>query len=268
MPTSRETALCPAIAVRPGNFFFPLSCQNLNKRTPILNNATNECKKSHSARKFRFGSDSTIPESLALRGLVNHHSMDDVQREPDHHVTERLIAWCNGDSEALGEVMRSVYDELHLLAERYLRKERSDHTLQPTALVNEAYLRLVDQTRANWQNRNQFLGVAARMMRRILVDHARTKYREKRGGNIRQLSLNEIAHLQKNAIPDLAALDDALNCLHEIDPRKGQVVELRFFGGLSVEETAEVLGVSPKTVLRDWKMAKAWLYQEMTRAEQ
>jgi RNA polymerase sigma factor (TIGR02999 family) len=135
--------------------------------------------------------------------------------------------------------------------------------LQPTALVHEAYLRLVDQTRVNWQNRAHFFGVAAQMMRRILVDHARTKHRDKRGGAATRLPLDEALNLSQGRAADLVALDDALKSLAEIDPRKSRVVELRFFGGLSVEETAEVLGVSPQTVLRDWKLAKAWLYQRI-----
>ena len=185
--------------------------------------------------------------------------------ESQQQITERLIAWGSGETSALDDVMRAVYQELRRMADHYLRLERPDHTLQPTALVHEAYLRLIDQRKVSWQNRAQFFGVAAQMMRRILVDHARTKQRGKRGGAARKLSLDEVMNLSQGRAADLVALDDALKALAEIDPRKSQVVELRFFGGLSVEETAEVLDVSPQTVLRDWKMAKAWLYQEMTR---
>jgi RNA polymerase sigma factor (TIGR02999 family) len=149
------------------------------------------------------------------------------------------------------------------MADRYLRLESPGHTLQPTALVHEAYLRLIDQTQVSWQNRAHFFGVAAQMMRRILVDHARTKQRDKRGGPARKLSLDEVTDVSKGRAADLVALDAALESLTLIDPRKSRVVELRFFGGLSVDETAEVLEVSPQTVMRDWKLAKAWLYQQM-----
>ena len=185
--------------------------------------------------------------------------------ESQQQITERLIAWGSGETSALDDVMRAVYQELRRMADHYLRLERPDHTLQPTALVHEAYLRLIDQRKVSWQNRAHFFGVAAQMMRRILVDHARTKQRGKRGGAARKLSLDEVMNLSQGRAADLVALDDALKALAEIDPRKSQVVELRFFGCLNVEETAEVLDVSPQTVLRDWKMAKAWLYQEMTR---
>lgn len=149
------------------------------------------------------------------------------------------------------------------MAGRYLRKERVDHTLQTTALVHEAYMRLIDQTQVSWQNRAQFFGVAAQMMRRILVDHARTRRRDKRGGVAETLSLDDFVNLSQGRASDLVALDDALNSLARIDQRKSRVVELRFFGGLNVEEAAQVLDVSPQTVLRDWKLAKAWLYQEI-----
>ena len=183
--------------------------------------------------------------------------------QSEHQITQRLIAWSSGDVTALDEVVRAVYEELRRMADRYLRQERPDHTLQPTALVHEAYLRLIDQTQVSWQNRAHFFGVAAQMMRRILVDHAKTKHREKRGGAATHLPLDEALDLSQGRASDLVALDDALERLGEIDERKSRVVELRFFGGLSVEETAEVLKVSPQTVLRDWKLAKAWLYQEI-----
>jgi RNA polymerase sigma factor (TIGR02999 family) len=183
--------------------------------------------------------------------------------ETQHQITERLIAWNSGDAAALDDVIRAVYQELRRMAERYLRLERPGHTLQPTAIVHEAYLRLIDQTQVNWQNRAHFFGVAAQMMRRILVDHARTKQRDKRGGPARKLSLDEAMNLSKGRAADLVLLDEALESLSVIDPRKSRVVELRFFGGLSVDEAAEVLDVSPQTVIRDWKLAKAWLYQEI-----
>jgi RNA polymerase sigma factor (TIGR02999 family) len=183
--------------------------------------------------------------------------------ESQQQITERLIAWGSGETAALDDVMRAVYQELRRMADHYLRLERPDHTLQPTALVHEAYLRLIDQRKVSWQNRAHFFGVAAQMMRRILVDHARTKQRGKRGGAARKLSLDEVMNLSQGRAADLVALDDALKALAEIDPRKSQVVELRFFGGLSVEETAEVLGVSPQTVMRDWRLARAWLAREL-----
>jgi RNA polymerase sigma factor (TIGR02999 family) len=179
-------------------------------------------------------------------------------------ITERLIAWSGGDATAQGEVMRAVYQELHRMAETYLRRESPGNTLQPTALVHEAYLRLIDQTRVTWQNRAHFFAVAAQMMRRILVDHARTKRRDKRGGPERTLSLEEAITVSQGRVADLVELDEALVGLSKFDQRKSHVVELRFFGGLSVEETAEVLEVSPQTVMRDWKLAKAWLYDELS----
>jgi len=183
--------------------------------------------------------------------------------KPAEQITERLIAWNSGDAEALDDVIGAVYQELRRMADRYLRLESPGHTLQPTALVHEAYMRLIDQTQVTWQNRAHFFGVAAQMMRRILVDHAKTKRRDKRGGSARKLSLDEALNLSRERAADLVLLDEALETLTEIDPRKSRVVELRFFGGLSVEETAEALGVSPQTVMRDWKLAKAWLYQEI-----
>jgi RNA polymerase sigma factor (TIGR02999 family) len=185
--------------------------------------------------------------------------------EPPQQVTQRLIAWSNGDQAALDDVMQAVYQELKRMADRYLRFENPGNTLQPTALVHEAYLRLIDQTQVNWQNRSHFFGVAARMMRRILVDHARTKRRDKRGGTATKLSLDIAMNLGSGREADLVSLDDALKGLADLDSRKSQVVELRFFGGLSVEETAEALSVSPQTILRDWRLAKAWLYREIKR---
>lgn len=190
--------------------------------------------------------------------------MDSPISDNANQITEQLIAWSNGDQAALGQLIPVVYQELRRMADRFLRHEAPGHTLQPTALVHEAWLRLIDQTRVNWQNRAQFFGVAAQMMRRILVDHAKTKHREKRGGDAVKLSLDEIINLSEDRAADLVALDEALNSLGNFDPRKCSVVELRYFGGLSVEETAEVLEVSADTVMRDWKLAKAWLYQQLT----
>ena len=151
------------------------------------------------------------------------------------------------------------------MAGNYLRQENPGHTLQPTALVHEAWLRLIDQERVDWRNRAQFFGVAAQMMRRILVDHAKAKHREKRGGDAVKLSLDDVINLSRGRAAELLALDDALDELTRVDERKSRVVELRYFVGLSVEETARILGVSPDTVMRDWKLAKAWLYQQIRR---
>ena len=175
----------------------------------------------------------------------------------------------DGDQNALPELIPLIYDELHRLASYYLRRERSDHTLQTTALVHEAYLRLADQKDAQWKGRGHFFAVAAQMMRRILVDYARSNLRAKRGGKTIRLSLVDIdAPVTESAFdPDLIALDEALEKLAEIDPRRSRVVELRFFGGLSVEETAGVLQVSPDTVVRDWRVAKAWLFRYLNHAD-
>jgi RNA polymerase sigma factor (TIGR02999 family) len=178
-------------------------------------------------------------------------------------VTRLLLELSNGNRDAVDALMPLIYDELRYLASNYLRRERSDHTLQPTALVNEAYLRMVDQTRANWQNRAHFFGVAAQMMRRILVDHARAHAAEKRGHDFQKLSLDENIDKAVERSEELVALDDALNNLVKIDEQKARIVELRYFGGLSVQETAEVLGVTPITIKRHWRITKAWLFGEM-----
>ena len=180
-------------------------------------------------------------------------------------VTQLLVAWSNGDRAALDRLMPLVYGELHRLAHHYMTRERPGHSLQTTALVNEAYLRLVDQKQVHWKNRAHFFGIAAQLMRRILVDDARNRARAKRGGNALNVSFDEGATVALGRATELIALDDALLELAAIDPRRSQVVELRFFGGLSVAETAEVLGISPNTVVRDWNMAKAWLYREVSK---
>lgn len=190
--------------------------------------------------------------------------MDSPISDNANQITEQLIAWSNGDQAALGQLIPVVYQELRRMADRFLRHEAPGHTLQPTALVHEAWLRLIDQTRVNWQNRAQFFGVAAQMMRRILVDHAKTKHREKRGGDAVKLSLDEIINLSQERAADLIALDEALDALGNFDRRKCSVVELRYFGGLSVEETAEALGVSVPTVVRDQRLAQAWLHRELS----
>jgi RNA polymerase sigma factor (TIGR02999 family) len=181
-----------------------------------------------------------------------------------HQVTQLLQAWNEGEQSALEKLMPLVYDELHRMAQRYMAQERPGHTLQTTALVNEAYLRLVDSAYKSWQSRSQFFAVCAQAMRRILVDWARTRQATKRGGEIRPLELDEALAVADKPGKDLVALDEALTALAGMDPRKSQVVELRYFGGLSVEETAEVLKVSTVTVLRDWKLAKSWLRRELS----
>jgi RNA polymerase sigma factor (TIGR02999 family) len=183
------------------------------------------------------------------------------------NVTQLLLAWNNGDEAALEQLLPLVYQELHRLAGRYLGRERGGHTLQTTALVHEAYLRLVDQKQVQWQNRAHFFAVAAQMMRRILVDYARARRGAKRGGGAQQVSLDEALVVSDERAADVVALDEALNALAEFDERKSKMVELRFFGGLSIEETAEVLNVSPGTVMRDWTLAKAWLQREINKEE-
>jgi RNA polymerase sigma-70 factor (ECF subfamily) len=179
-------------------------------------------------------------------------------------VTELLLRWRAGSQECLHELMPLVEGELRRIAHRYMRMERQGHTLQTTALVNEAYLKLVDQARVDWQNRTQFLGVAASIMRHILVDHARELCRGKRGGGAHVLPLDEGLVFSPTKSAALVALDDALNELATFDSRKAQIVELRYFGGMSVEETAASLGVHPNTVIRDWGLAKVWLKRELS----
>jgi RNA polymerase sigma-70 factor, ECF subfamily len=179
-------------------------------------------------------------------------------------VTRILNDVSAGDRDAPARLMPLVYDELRRLASRYLSRERPDHTLQPTALVHEAYVRLVDQTQVSWQNRAHFIGVAAQMMRRILVDHARLRHGEKRGGHRQKMPLDEAVSFEGKRDVDLIALDDALSDLARLDPGQSRIVELRFFGGLTLEETAEVMAISRSTVKREWIMAKAWLYDQLS----
>jgi RNA polymerase sigma factor (TIGR02999 family) len=179
-------------------------------------------------------------------------------------VTELLDQWRSGNKDALDALLPIVYDELHSLAHRRLRGERPDHTLQTTALVNEAYLKLVNQKSVQWQNRAHFFAVAAQVMRHILVDYARTRQYAKRGGGARHLSLDDAPVLSRERSREIVALDEALKRLAEIDPRKSRIVEMRYFGGLSAEEAAEALGVSAITVKREWLKARAWLYRELS----
>ncbi len=177
-------------------------------------------------------------------------------------VTRLLVDWRNGDQAALEELMPLVYDELRRRAASYLARERANHTLQPTALVHEAFFRLVNQNKIEWQNKAHFLGVAARVMRLILIDHARAHRAAKRGGN-KKVTLDDACGWSEPINVDVLALDEALKRLEELDERQSKVVELRFFGGLNIEETAEVLGISAATVKREWRMAKAWLHSEL-----
>jgi RNA polymerase sigma factor (TIGR02999 family) len=182
-----------------------------------------------------------------------------------HEVTRLLKAWSGGDEEALEKLAPLVYRQLHKIARCYMAGERSGHTLQTTALVNEAYLRLVDCGKVNWQDRAHFFAVSAQLMRRILIDFARSRGYLKRGGAVAHISLDETPSLCNEPDVNLVALDDALKALSAVDERKSKVVELKFFGGLNVEETAEVLGISSDTVIRDWRLAKLWLLRELSR---
>jgi RNA polymerase sigma-70 factor, ECF subfamily len=180
-------------------------------------------------------------------------------------LTQLFSDWEEGSHSALERMIPLVYDELRKLARRCMSRESPGNTLQTSALVNEAYLRLVDQKKTHWENRAHFLAIAARLMRRILVDHAREKHRQKRGGNARPISLEDCFEIAREVPEDLLDLNEALAALESVDPRKCRVVELRYFVGLSVEETAAVLKVAPNTILRDWNLAKAWLYRELNR---
>jgi RNA polymerase sigma-70 factor (ECF subfamily) len=182
-------------------------------------------------------------------------------------ITGLLVDWTNGDKSALDKLFPLVERELHRLAHSYMRREDPDHTLQTTALINETYLRLIDQKKVQWQNRAHFFGIAAQIMRRILSNYARDQQRAKRGGGAVQVSLSRVAVLSNEKTKELLALDEALKKLAVLDERKSRVVELRYFGGLSVEETAEVLNISAVTVMRDWKYAKAWLAREVANEE-
>lgn len=200
---------------------------------------------------------------IAVTVMVNRAAP--VVRPASDRVTNLLVAWGRGDESALAQLMPLVHEELHRLARRQMRGERAGHLLQATALVNEAYVRLIDLSRVRWQDRAHFFAMAARLMRRILVDYARSKNYAKRGGGAQMVSLSEAANAAGEQRANLVALDDALNALTAFDARKGQVVEMRFFGGLTVDETAEALHVSVETVMRDWRLAKVWLLRELRR---
>lgn len=184
--------------------------------------------------------------------------------QTSHDVTQLLLKWSSGNKDAFGELLPLVYRELQKIAHRYLIRERNSNTLQTTALVHEAYIKLIDQNRVQWQNRAHFFGIAAQAMRRILVDNARQRLADKRGKGAEKVSIDEgIIDISDERAGNLVDLDEALKKLAEIDPQKSQLVELRYFGGLSIEETAEVLGVSVATINRQWRTAKAWLYNEV-----
>jgi RNA polymerase sigma factor (TIGR02999 family) len=180
-------------------------------------------------------------------------------------ITQLLLAWSQGDRSALDQLIPLVYEELRRLAKHYMGQERPGHALQTTALVNEAYLRLIDASQVKWQNRAHFLAVSAQLMRRVLVDFARSNHQLKRGGKAHRVSLDQALVVSAEQGPNLVDLDDALSALSALDGRQSQVVELRFFGGLSVEETAEALKISPTTVRRDWTLARAWLHRELNK---
>jgi len=196
-----------------------------------------------------------------LAGRYNRPTRDLVD-----DITGLLVAWGHGDEAALQQLIPLVHRELHEIARRCLKGERPGHTLQPTALVNEAYLRLIDVRRVSWKNRTHFLAMSARLMRRVLVDFARSRHYQKRGGGAMKVSLDEAHAVATERGQDLVALDEALTALSAVDERKARVIEMRFFGGLTVEETADVLHVSRETVLRDWRLARAWLMQELLKS--
>lgn len=185
-------------------------------------------------------------------------------RQKEHEITQLLAEWREGNQAALDELYPLVYDELHRLARRYMSRERKGHTLQTTALINEAYVRLVDQRSVQWANRSHFFAISAQIMRRILIDHARRHAYAKRGGGARPVSLDETATVVDNDLSEFLRLDEALKSLAELDPRRSQVVELKYFGGLNNDEIAGVLKISKNTVIRDWNMARAWLYGQLT----
>jgi RNA polymerase sigma factor (TIGR02999 family) len=185
-------------------------------------------------------------------------------RPSSHEVTQLLQAWCNGDQGALDQLIPLIQAELHRLAHHYLARERPGHILQTTALVNEAYRRLIDWHNVQWRNRAHFCGIAAQLMRHILVDYARRQPHIERIGDVQQISLDQALEVSRERRSDLVALDDALRALAVFDPRKSRIVELRFFGGLDLKETAEILQISPNTVTREWNKARAWLYCELS----
>lgn len=209
---------------------------------------------------------SRTPQRMKMSPPTDEKCQSMLTPSPEE-ITQLLISWSHGDQAALSKLMPLVYDELHRLAHRYMRRERPGHTLQTTALVNEVYLRLVDQTKVQWQNRAHFFGIAANLMRQILVNYALRHRAAKRGGSAYRLTFDEAVAVSKEPDVDLIALDQALTRLAALDPRQARIVELRFFGGLTIEETAEVLNLSPATVKREWNTAKAWLHHQLQNAD-
>jgi RNA polymerase sigma factor (TIGR02999 family) len=219
-----------------------------------------------SVAKRKSGECAKIKGPISIRAFV-HREVIEVDDDSPDEVTQLLAAWSDGDRSALDKLLPLVERELHHLAHRYISHEKPGHTLQTTALVNEAYLRLVNQKRARWHNRSHFFAIAAQIMRRILVNHARDRAAGKRGGGARKVSLDDAAVLSDERAAEIVALDEALDSLAKLDERKSRVVELRYFGGLSVKETAELLGIHPDTVTREWGRAKAFLRREIQKAD-
>ena len=211
---------------------------------------------------FSYGESQTGMSGLAGASMLESLAMSSI---PADNLTGLLIDWSHGDKAALDKLTPLVYDELRRIAHHYVQRDRNGHTLQTTALVNEAYLRLVNQHKIEWQNRSHFFAVTARVMRHILIDHARRRHYAKRGGDAQQLQLEESDAMSDQRAAELTTLDEALQQLAALDPRNSRVVELRYFGGLSLEETASVLNISVMTVRRDWRAAKAWLYKAVNR---
>ena len=203
-------------------------------------------------------------ESAATRSFYSPLKRMGINTLSEPNVTELLLEWQHGDRDALERLTPLIYDELRRMAHRYVQRERAGHTLETTALVNEAYLRLIGQQKMDWKNRAHFFAVTAQVMRHVLIDHARRRHFAKRGGETQQVSLDEASVMSHERAAELVGLDEALDSLARIDPRKSRVVELRYFGGLSLEETANVLEISLMTVRRDWRAAKAWLFKAVT----
>jgi RNA polymerase sigma factor (TIGR02999 family) len=203
-------------------------------------------------------------DKLAAKNVVHFKRMNQSSQQ---EITQLLLAWGSGDKAAFDELMPLVYEELRSLAKRYMRRQDANHTLQTTALVNEAYLRLIDSSQVRWQNRTHFFAISAQLMRRILVDFARAKQNLKRGGKAQRVELDEALEIPMEQGTDLVALDEALKMLATLNPRQSQIVELRYFGGMSEEEIAEALKISSRTVRRDWSLARAWLYRELSKSE-
>ena len=223
--------------------------------------------KSICPRRGRFIANGRFRDTLDYQFThlkISSYNFRNMSQQDPSEITQMLLELTEGNQEVVNQILPHIYDELRRLASSYLRRERADHTLQPTALVHEAYMKLIDQKRVHWQNRAHFFGIAAQVMRRILMDHARKHQADKRGGEAEKLPLEEdILVVSHDKSAELIALDEALEALAQFDEQKAKIVELRYFGGLSIEETAEVIGVSVPTINRQWRMAKAWLYSQL-----